>query len=287
MAAHVPVLGPRVLEALAPRDGAVLLDATVGAGGHSALWLEASAPEGRVIAVDRDPRSLDLAGDSLKSFGDRVSFQNLPFSRLDEVLGGKPVDALLADLGVASMQLDEPERGFAIRHDGPLDMRMGADGATAADLVNSMDENDLADLIYREGDEHRSRRIARAIVAGRPMERTGELADCVARATGGRSGRLHPATKTFQALRRAVNDEAGELAALLAKGPAALLPGGRMVVLAFHSLEDRPVKNAFRDLGREGGWRNLTKKAVQADRAETADNRRARSVRMRVLERVS
>ncbi len=239
-----------------------------------------------MIGVDRDPSAVRAARDRLAGFGDRVRFVPGRFSEVDERTAGGRVDGVLYDLGVSSMQLDRPERGFGYRVDGPLDMRMGQgledDGPSAADLVNGLSERELADLIFQFGQEHRSRRVAHAIVRHRPIATTDELARVVAGALGRRPGGPHPARRTFQALRIAVNRELEELAASLPQAVELLSPGGRMVAIAYHSLEDRIVKFAFRDDERLSV---LTKKPRRASDDEVARNPRARSALLRAAER--
>lgn len=244
---HIPVLLSEVLASLAPRDGETYIDATFGAGGYSRAILEAA--ECRVLALDRDPRAVRDAATLVKQFEGRLKLVEAPFGQLDTVAreaGFSSPDGIVFDIGVSSMQIDEAERGFSFQHDGPLDMRMSASGESAADFVNTADQDDIADVIFRYGEEHKSRAIARAIVktrAGTPFTRTLELAECVARVFGGRriDGK-HPATRTFQALRIHVNDELGELEQGLLAAERLLKPGGRLVVVTFHSLEDRMVK---------------------------------------------
>jgi 16S rRNA (cytosine1402-N4)-methyltransferase len=276
---HAPVLVDAVLGFLAGRG--TVVDMTLGAGGHAEALL-ASGVE-RVIGIDRDPDALAIATERLAPFGDRLQTVRSTFAEA-EVTG--PVDGVLYDLGVSSMQLDRAERGFGYRQDGPLDMRMGGDGPSAADLVNGLSEGELADLIFEFGGEHRSRRIARAIVRAReraPIETTDALARVVAGALGRRPGGPHPARRTFQALRIAVNRELEELAASLPQAVGLLAPGGRVVVLSYHSLEDRLVKRTFLEDER---LVRLTKKPVMPGEAEIAANPRARSARLRAAERV-
>jgi 16S rRNA (cytosine1402-N4)-methyltransferase len=270
-----------------------IVDATVGLGGHAERVLDA-LPHARLLGCDRDPAALEFARARLARFGPRARLTRARHSELARVvpdqLGGERPVAFLFDLGVSSMQLDEVERGFSFQADGPLDMRMDpALDRTAADIVNGWDERDLADLFYYEGGETRSRAAARAIVAARrrvPFTRTGALADCVASALGGRSGRIHPATLVFQALRRAVNHEGEELAAALATAERALAPRGRLLVIAFHSGEDAVVKRHFAALARAGRFTLLTKSPIEADAAERRANPRARSAKLRAAERV-
>ena len=261
----------------------VVVDMTVGAGGHAAALLEAGVRE--VVGIDRDPEALAIATERLSRFPDRVRVVQARFSEVDEDdVGG--AGGVLFDLGVSSMQLDEAERGFSFREDAPLDMRMAGDSAgepSAADLVNGLSERELADVIYHFGDERQSRRIAAAIVRKRPITTTDQLAGVVAGAVGRRPGGPHPARRTFQALRIAVNRELEELAAALPHATDLLVPGGRVVVISYHSLEDGIVKRAFRD---DPGLRVLTKKPVVATDDERAANPRARSAKLRAAERI-
>ena len=276
------------MELLAVRPGGLYVDGTLGLGGHAAEILRRSAPEGRVIGFDRDQEALGHAREALASFAPRVRFVHGDFREVPKTLGAERAAGILLDLGVSSLQLDRAERGFSFRQDGPLDMRMDQSaGPTAADLVNRMPEDELANLIYRLGEERASRAIARAIVAARQrrhFETTGELAEVVRRAAGrSRRAGLDPATCTFQALRIAVNGELDDLAPALEAIAKCLAPGGRLVVIAFHSLEDRPVKQTFRSLAAREGFGLLTKKPVRPSEAETRDNPRARSARLRAL----
>ncbi len=295
---HVPVLVAEVRDLLAPRPGARIFDGTVGAGGHAAALAPLVGPEGLYVGVDRDPQILEVARERLAPIAARVPlrlrrarFGDLAAIAREEAPGG--FDAVLLDLGVSSLQLDRPERGFSFAAEGPLDMRMEPDRPDlppAADLVNELPEAELAELIYRHGEERFARRIARAIVEARRrarIETTGDLARIVEAAVprGYERGRIHPATRTFQALRIAVNDELGELGRALAALPGVLAPGGRAAVISFHSLEDRLVKNAFRDAARAGRLRILTKKPVRPSEAEVRANRRARPAKLRAAER--
>jgi 16S rRNA (cytosine1402-N4)-methyltransferase len=264
-------------------DAEVVVDMTLGAGGHAAALLDAGVA--KVIGVDRDPTAVAGGRDRLARFPDRVSFLRERFSEVDEDDVGE-VDGVLFDLGVSSMQLDEAERGFSFRRDATLDMRMAGDAdgePTAADLVNGLPERELADLLYRFGDERRSRQIAAAIVRRRPIETTDQLAGVIVSAVGRRPGGPHPARRSFQALRIAVNRELEELTASLPHAAGLLDPGGRVVVIAYHSLEDGIVKRAFRDDERLAV---LTRKPVVASAAERAANPRARSAKLRAAERI-
>ena len=281
---HEPVMTAEVIEFLGGRR--TVVDMTVGSGGHAAALLEAGVS--RLVGVDRDPEALALAGGRLSAFGERVRLMAARFSEVDEDVVGGPADGVLFDLGISSMQLDRPERGFGYRVDAPLDMRMGEGsgeaGPSAADLVNGLPERDLADLIYRLGEEPRSRRIAAAIVRHRPVRTTDQLTGIVVSAVGKRPGGPHPARRTFQALRIAVNRELEELTAALPPAAGLLGPGGRVVVISYHSLEDRIVKRAFRDDDRLDV---LTKKPLVASAAERAGNPRSRSAKLRAAERSS
>ena len=287
---HTPVLLEEVLEWLRIKPDGSYLDATLGAGGHSAA-IAARLTSGRLISLDRDAQALELAGERLKSFGQKVRLVASPFSRIAEVvheLGIPGVDGVLADLGVSSMQLDQAARGFSFREAGPLDMRMDAgDELTADEIVNRWSEKEVADTLYREAEEHDSRRIARAIVRARPIRDTAHLATVVAgaRKQWGRQ-RLHPATKTFLALRIAVNREMEALGQFLSRTPATLNSGGRWVVLSYHSGEDRLVKRAFQEGERLGTLKVLTKHVIQPNEREISANPRSRSAKLRCAERV-
>ena len=268
------------------------VDATVGLGGH-ALEIARQLTTGRLIGIDRDARALEIARKRLEEYEKRVTLVQADFSSIDEVvngLGAGPAHGVLADLGVSSLQLDTAERGFSFRLGGPLDMRMDSDSEeaiTAADIVNQTAERELADLLYQYGEERDSRRIARTIVRARPIRSTTHLATVVAgaRTSRGRQ-KLHPATKTFLALRIAVNRELEALGQFLNRVPATLAPGGRWVVLSYHSLEDRLVKQKFQQLSREGVCAVLTRKVERPADAEIAANPRARSAKMRVAEKL-
>jgi 16S rRNA (cytosine1402-N4)-methyltransferase len=279
------------MELLAVRPGGLYVDGTVGLGGHAEEVLRRSAPDGRLIAFDRDPAALEQARARLSPFADRVRFEHADFREVPARLGAAAPDGILIDMGVSSMQLDDPERGFSFSAEGPLDMRMDpTEGLTAADLVNRLPEHELADVIYRFGEERASRRIARAIVEARRrrhLTTTTELAEVVRRSAG-RSRRkgLDPATLTFQALRIHVNRELEGLAAALEELAGALAPGGRLAAIAFHSLEDREVKHTFRALAPRG-FRLLTKKPVRPTDEETRRNPRSRSARLRAIERIA
>jgi 16S rRNA (cytosine1402-N4)-methyltransferase len=284
---HRPVLPAQTLRLLAPDPGETWVDCTVGGGGHARLIAEAIGPTGRLIGLDQDEAMLELAKPRLAG----ATLVKANFDQAPDVLaslGIARVDGVLADLGVSSDQLDDPERGLSFQQNGPLDMRLDRDaGQSAADIVNSWGEGELADLIFEYGEERHSRRIARRIVERRqvkPFETTADLAatirDSVPRTADSR--RIHPATRTFQALRIAVNDELAALERLLAVLPRIVKPGGRAGIISFHSLEDRRVKQAFRV---SEVWTALTKKPVEASDAEAAANPRARSAKLRVAQR--
>jgi 16S rRNA (cytosine1402-N4)-methyltransferase len=287
---HVPVLPAEVLHRLDPTPGQVIVDCTVGGGGHTRLIAERVGPTGRVIGLDQDESMLALARANLA--GLPVTLAHANFEQLRDVLhdqGLTAVDGVLADLGFSSDQLDDPQRGLSFQQPGPLDMRLDPSrGETAADLLRRLPERDLADVIYRYGEERFSRRIARRVVEARqhePLTTTEQLADLVRRCVPrpkGRGGGIDPATRTFQALRIAVNDELGALGRLLAQLPGCVKPGGRAVLISFHSLEDRLVKQAFR---RADEWEMLTKKPVTAGDDEVRTNPRARSAKLRAARR--
>jgi 16S rRNA (cytosine1402-N4)-methyltransferase len=301
---HEPVLLAEMLAALEPRGDGVYVDGTFGGGGYSRALLERGV--GRLIALDRDPQAI-AASRELARRWPALTVVEGRFGELErhlDALGIEEVDGIVLDLGVSSMQLDRPERGFSFAAEGPLDMRMGGEGPSAADLVTEADEAALADLIFRLGEEPAARRIARAIVRRRrlaPLRTTAELAELVAAAAPRGSGRIHPATRTFQALRIAVNDELGELERALAAAERRLAPGGRLVVVAFHSLEDRMVKRFLAE--RSGArpttrhrpdlpappatFRTLTRRPVRPGPDEVARNPRARSARLRAGERLA
>jgi 16S rRNA (cytosine1402-N4)-methyltransferase len=292
---HTPVLVDEVLEWLRVKPDGIYVDATAGAGGHSAA-IAARLSSGRLISLDRDARALEIARERLREYGSRVSLVQTPFSKIVEAvqgLGIAKVDGVLADLGVSSMQLDRPERGFSFREAGPLDMRMSSgevaeDTLTAEEIVNRWPEKEVAELLYREAEEHDSRRIARAIARARPIRDTAHLATVVAGVRKQQWGRqrLHPATKTFLALRIAVNRELEELGQFLFRAPATLNSGGRWVVLSYHSREDRLVKRAFQDGMKEGTLKVLTKHVIVPSPQEQEANPRSRSAKLRCAEKV-
>lgn len=286
---HVPVLLEAVLEWLRPRPGGVYVDATVGTGGHAERILEACGPTGRLVGIDRDPEALDVAHRRLRRFAGRVQLVRGDFADLKALLvrtGVPQVDGVLFDLGVSGLQLAHPERGFSFQLEGPLDMRMDPQQQlTAADLVNRLSERELASLLRRYGEEPFAGRIARSIVRRRPLRTTSDLVAAVEAAVppGRRPRRIHVATRTFQALRIATNRELECLESALAQVPEVLRPGGRVVVISFHSLEDRLVKRAFRSDPR---LVPLVRKPVRPGPEEVRRNPRARSARLRAAERV-
>ena len=302
MTGHLPVMLAEVLESLSPRDGGHYIDGTFGGGGYAKAILEAA--DCRVLGIDRDPDAIARGRELAKQFGGRLTIVQGEFSQMDELFTGKS-DGVVLDLGVSSFQFDEADRGFSFREDGPLDMRMSKSGVSAADFVNTAEESVLADVIHHLGEERFARRVARAIVAARPLSRTAELADVVAKALGPAALRhpIHPATRTFQALRIHVNDELGELERGLEAAERVLAAGGRLVVVAFHSLEDRIVKRFFAEHGkpqpagsrhapvvtakREQTFRLLTSKPRMPTEAEIAQNPRARSARLRAAEKLA
>jgi 16S rRNA (cytosine1402-N4)-methyltransferase len=295
---HTPVLSQEVIRYLDVREGGTYLDCTLGFAGHASQIVRLIGPTGHLIGFDRDPKALELALQRLtalaEELGDRMPKLTLvgeAFSKVAEHVEPGTLDGLLADFGVSSMQIDEAERGFSFQADGPLDMRQDTrQSLTAAQVVNEMDESDLANLIYEYGEERRSRRIARAIVRARPVTTTGQLARIVAgSAPTMKSERIHPATRTFQALRIHVNRELDEIRQLLEAAPSLLKSGphkspGRIVVISFHSLEDRIAKDVLREISAKGIWTVLTRKPIVADEAETDRNPRARSAKLRAAE---
>ena len=290
--AHLPVLEAEVVALLRPSPAGRYLDATVGLGGHAEALLRASGPTGTLLGTDRDGDALVRARHRLAPFGDRVTLRQGRYEELGRLVGEDArFDGILFDLGASSLQLDAADRGFSFGREGPLDMRMdrGA-GLTAADLLGRVPEDELADLIYRWGEERWSRRIARAIVSareGRPIRTTAELAAIVMRAVPRRfwPRHIHPATRTFQAIRIAVNEELTGLESVLEEATQLLIPGGRIVVISFHSLEDRIVKRTWRRLEGDGRLRILTKRPIVPEEAERAANPRSRSAKLRAAER--
>lgn len=305
-APHIPVLGREAVGFLNVRDGGIYIDGTFGAGGYTRMILDA-APDARVIGIDRDQSAVARGADLVQHAAGRLTLVEERFSHLDDVArecGATVVDGIVLDIGVSSMQLDQAERGFSFRFDGPLDMRMSKDGPSAADVVAIASERNLADIIYRLGEERHSRAVARAIVKARtetPIRTTAQLASLVASVVRAKPNDIHPATRTFQALRIFVNDELGELTAALVAAERILKPGGRLAIVSFHSLEDRIVKSYFASRGEtRAGSRHrpdvtreqarfvtLTKKPVVAGDEEIAHNPRARSAKLRAAERTA
>ena len=302
---HLPVLYNEVLAGLQPRPGGFSIDGTLGAGGHAAGLLELSAPDGRLLGLDRDPVALAAARERLAGFGARAQLVQASYLRLAEWAAEGSADGILLDLGLSSLQLGDAARGFAFQADGPLDMRFGPDSdLTADEIVNTWPLDELADLLFEYGEERLSRRIARAIGAARPITGTRTLAEVVSRAAGGPSSggrrreKIHPATRTFQALRIAVNGELEAVAQVLPLAARLLRPGGRLAVIAFHSLEDRRVKRFFRAEPADAveapaassvpdapRLRAVTRKPIEPTAEEVAGNPRARSAKLRIAER--
>jgi len=302
---HISVLYHNIIESLRPISTGRYVDATVGAGGHAWGILDASSPDGLLLGLDLDSHALELASQRLQAFASRISLKHASYVTLKQTLQEQKwdqVDGIVIDLGVSSMQIDAPERGFSFLKDGPLDMRFDTtQTTTAADLVNTLPEEDLADILFRYGEERLSRRIARAIVGNRPFQTTLELANLIARTAGRSSGKIHPATRSFQALRIAVNGELNSLELFLPQAIEVLKPGGRLAAISFHSLEDRIVKQFFRKessdcicppdqpvctCGHKATIIEVTRHPVTADEAEIAANIRARSARLRVAEKI-
>jgi len=291
---HVSVLLKEAIEFLAVKPGGTYIDATVGLGGHSFELARRLGPRGRLIGLDKDPKALAIARERLQPPAGMennwpvVELINASFARVAEFVGENEADGILADLGLSSLQLADAVRGFSFQAEGALDMRMDPGAPmTAEQAVNQLSERELADLIYEFGEERRSRRIARAIVRSRPIRTSKQLAEVVAAAAGPmKPGRIHPATQTFQALRIFVNRELDDLRALLQSAPGVLRQGGRLVTISFHSLEDRIVKDAFRDGAQAGSYRLLTKKPVTASGEEVEQNPRSRSAKLRAVEKV-
>ena len=301
---HQPVLYHEIIHALQPKSPDLYVDGSVGAGGHARGILEACAPDGRLLGLDVDPQALASARETLAPYGERVRLVQASYLYFTDALkecGWTAVQGMLLDLGVSSMQLDTAERGFSFQHEGPLDMRFDpSTPRTAADLVNGLPETELADLIYRYGEEPHARRIAEAIVRVRPLTTTWQLAEVVRKSIP-EHGRIHPATRTFQALRIAVNDELKTLETTLPRATAALAPSGRLAIIAFHSLEDRIIKAFFRresrdclcpprqpvcTCGHKATLRDITRRPIRPSEAEIQDNVRARSARLRVAEKL-
>jgi 16S rRNA (cytosine1402-N4)-methyltransferase len=305
MQQHVPVLYQEVLTNLDPVPGGLYVDGTVGAGGHSRGILLASSPDGQLLGLDRDPVALQAATEALAEFGQRATLVQGSYADLKTHLNNlnwHTVDGILLDLGLSSLQLDQPERGFSFRLDGPLDMRFDpGQSLQASDLVNHASKEELAELIFKYGEEEHSRKIAAAIIANRPLGSTKELAEIIAATMGRRSSKIHPATKTFQALRIAVNQELDALESFLPQALEALRPGGRLAVIAFHSLEDRMVKQFFRlessdcicppqvpqcVCGHTAVIREITRRPIIAGEEEIHHNPRSRSAKLRIAEKI-
>jgi 16S rRNA (cytosine1402-N4)-methyltransferase len=301
---HLPVLYQDIIHALQPRSGCLYVDCTLGAGGHSQGILEASQPDGRLLGLDLDPQAIEIAKRRLAPFGERVRIKQISYvelTRMLELAGWDGVDGVVFDLGVSSMQFDTPDRGFSFQHEAPLDMRFDPDSpVSAAELVNQMSEAELAEIIFRYGEDRNARRIARAIVRARPLHTTKQLATVVADAGGARS-HLHPATRTFQALRIAVNEELKSLEAALPQAVSALKSGGRLAIISFHSLEDRIVKDYINlestdclcpprqpicTCGHTALIKKITRKPIVPSESEISKNSRARSAKLRIAEKI-
>lgn len=284
---HIPVLFETVLEFLAPRANGKYIDATLGAGGHALGILERSSPTGKLLGIDADPSAIAFAAKNLARYADRAVLVHSNFVNLKSIAqlnNFLPADGIVLDLGISSMELADDRRGFSFFSAGELDMRFDPeDETTAGDLVNHLSEKELADLVYEYGEERASRRIARAIVRARPITTAVQLATVIEQAVA-RHGRLHPATRTFQALRIAVNREIERLASVLPQIVETLAPKGRVAIISYHSLEDRQVKNFFRSTG---GLKALTKHPIQPSQEEIAANPRSRSAKLRVAERIA
>lgn len=302
---HLPVLYQQIILALRPKSPGRYIDATVGAGGHARGILEKSSPDGCILGFDLDPKALEIASQRLSDYSGRFTLVHASYATLQDQLqaaGWESTQGIVIDLGVSSMQLDRPEKGFSFLKDGPLDMRFNPEqGLTAADLVNTLAETELASLIYRYGEERQSRRIARAICQNRPFTRTQQLSEVIVRAVGNQANKIHPATRTFQALRIAVNRELESLEEFLPQAVRALSRGGRLAVISFHSLEDRIVKQFFRKestnclcppeqpvctCGHKASIVEVNRRPILADEVEVKENPRARSARLRVAEKI-
>jgi len=302
---HQPVLYKEIIHALQPKGGGRYVDGTLGAGGHARGILEASAPDGQLLGLDVDPQALALARKILAPYERRIHLAQASYTSLStqlRELQWDAVDGIVLDLGASSMQFDTPERGFSFLHDAPLDMRFGPHAVqTAADLVNESSERELADLIYQYGEERDSRKIARAIVKARPLRTTRELVAVIESVSPRRGDRVHPATRTFQALRIAVNEELASIEAVLPQAVAGLRSGGRFAVISFHSLEDRIVKDFFREqskdlvnppyeqiyeVERKATLKEVNRKPITPSEEEIKDNPRARSAKLRIVEKL-
>jgi 16S rRNA (cytosine1402-N4)-methyltransferase len=302
---HIPVLYQAVIDLLKPVPGGLYLDGTLGAGGHARGVLIASSPDGKVVGMDRDPQALEMARENLAEFGERVIFIKDTYRNFQSHLNNlnwQCVDGILLDLGISSMQLDKPERGFSFRADGPLDMRFDPEQAlTAADLVNELSREELAEILFTYGEEKLARKIAEAIIANRPLVGTKDLAEIVKKVARNPKSKIHPATRTFQALRIAVNQELDALEAFLPRALESLNTGGRLAIIAFHSLEDRIVKKFFRlesrdcicppevpicVCGHKARLKELTRRPLRPEESEIDRNPRARSAKLRVAEKI-
>jgi 16S rRNA (cytosine1402-N4)-methyltransferase len=305
MQPHKPVLYQEIIHALQPHDSGRYVDGTLGAGGHARGILEACAPDGCLLGLDVDPQALALARETLAPYGERAKLVQASYETFAaqlSALGWDAVDGVVLDLGASSMQFDRPERGFSFLQDGPLDMRFGPSAPySAADLVNDLDQEELADIIFRYGEDRESRRIARAIVRARPLHTTRELAAVIEAVFPRRGDRIHPATRTFQALRIAVNEELAAVENTLPQLVAGLRSGGRLAIISFHSLEDRIVKDFLREQSRDlinppyeqlyaverkAVIKEITRKPIIASEDETKENPRARSAKLRVAEKL-
>ena len=305
MSAHKPVLYKEIIHALQPQSGGRYVDGTLGAGGHARGILEACSPDGHLLGLDVDPQALALARETLAPYEGRTHLEQASYITITKQLAALKwdfVDGIVLDLGASSMQFDNAERGFSFMQDGPLDMRFGSNAfQSAEDIVNSYDERDLADLIFRYGEDRDARRIAKAIVMSRPLRTTRELVAVIEKASPRRGDRTHPATQTFQALRIAVNEELASVESVLPQAVAALRSGGRCAVISFHSLEDRIVKDYFREqskdivnppyeriyeVERKAVVEIINKKPIVASYEEVKDNPRARSAKLRVIEKL-
>ena len=302
---HVSVLYQEIIHALQPKSGGRYVDGTLGAGGHARGIMEASAPDGQLLGLDVDPQALAIARRILAPYENRIHLAQASYTSLSNQLSGlgwDAVDGIVLDLGASSMQFDTPERGFSFMQDAPLDMRFGPHvRQSAADIVNSYSERELADLIYEFGEERESRKIARAIVKARPVHTTRELVAAIESVSPRRGDRVHPATRTFQALRIAVNEELDSIKAVLPQAVAGLRSGGKLAVISFHSLEDRIVKEFFREQGkdlvnppyeriyeveRKATLREVNRKPIQPSEDETKNNPRARSAKLRIAQKL-
>ncbi|GAB4400232.1 MAG: 16S rRNA (cytosine(1402)-N(4))-methyltransferase RsmH [Anaerolineales bacterium] len=305
MTAHKPVLYQEIIHALHPRSGGRYVDGTLGAGGHARGILEACAPDGQLLGLDVDPQALALARETLAPYEGRIHLAQASHITLSEQIASlnwDAVDGIVLDLGASSMQFDNPERGFSFMQDGPLDMRFGPHlTMSAADIINTYDERELADIIFKYGEDRDARKIARAIVQARPLHTTGQLAATIEKASPRRGDRVHPATQTFQALRIVVNEELAAVEITLPQAVAALKSGGRCAVISFHSLEDRIVKEYFREqskylinppyeriyeVERKAVVKLVNKKPILPTEEEIRDNPRARSAKLRVVEKL-